>query len=501
MANEFAIRSTLMNTISSYIQFDNKFVNIIASILIVGVISRIMNNPTYILEYFSFDALKRWWKSSKKSITIKSTKYVSEKGGFTQSDEDRNANDKIRAITHFLHKNNLFAKHNELMVSDPPPDKNYKNDKEMLKDRKISLLPASVVKYKDIEVHYYANNRTADKDGKMSENNKEIKIYGQTPERCMEFIKMCHDEWVDEYYQDDEDESKKRYIYIPCYDGGKILKHKRYELSTEKTFDNIFLPEKDEIIRRLDRLKNKSGVYSLTGILRREGFCLEGEPGTGKTTVAKVIASYMNYDVVVIDLDNITYGSSIIDLFHNNRIMCVDLYEEERTWRSNKNERVYLLDDIDADNPLVSNRKVTKDEKEKEREKVLEMFKMIGKKDDDEKPTKIYDYFKMNSFTLTELLTAIDGPLELQDVVFIMTTNEISKLDPALIRPGRFGFPITFKKMRVEEIHKFMKFHFEFDCGSYELLDEKITPSQLEDFCKLTMNPNEIMEKVMEKMK
>jgi len=242
MANEFAIRSTLMNTISSYIQFDNKFVNIIASILIVGVISRIMNNPTYILEYFSFDALKRWWKSSKKSITIKSTKYVSEKGGFTQSDEDRNANDKIRAITHFLHKNNLFAKHNELMVSDPPPDKNYKNDKEMLKDRKISLLPASVVKYKDIEVHYYANNRTADKDGKMSENNKEIKIYGQTPERCMEFIKMCHDEWVDEYYQDDEDENDD----LDDNEQDNVSDNKPAENSFTKYFKNIVLGASDE---------------------------------------------------------------------------------------------------------------------------------------------------------------------------------------------------------------------------------------------------------------
>src|SRR6185312_1787990 len=44
--------------------------------------------------------------------------------------------------------------------------------------------------------------------------------------------------------------------------------------------------------------------------------------------------------------------------------------------------------------------------------------------------------------TLADVLNVLDGVMELDDAIIILTTNHIEKLDPALIRPGRMDMTL-----------------------------------------------------------
>jgi ATP-dependent 26S proteasome regulatory subunit len=65
--------------------------------------------------------------------------------------------------------------------------------------------------------------------------------------------------------------------------------------------------------------------------------------------------------------------------------------------------------------------------------------------------------------SLYDLLNIFDGILPLTDSVIIMTTNHFEKLDPALIRPGRFNKCIELKKLNVINIIEIINFHYKID--------------------------------------
>ena len=65
-----------------------------------------------------------------------------------------------------------------------------------------------------------------------------------------------------------------------------------------------------------------------------------------------------------------------------------------------------------------------------------------------------------------------------------MTTNHVSKIDDALIRPGRVDMRIEFTKCTVEVICLFFKFMFDDDLANYGFImdglkDDVVTPATL----------------------
>jgi hypothetical protein len=56
----------------------------------------------------------------------------------------------------------------------------------------------------------------------------------------------------------------------------------RFKLSNSKSFDNLFFPEKNDIVSLINDFKNKTGKFKIPGISHKLGFLLYGKPGTGK---------------------------------------------------------------------------------------------------------------------------------------------------------------------------------------------------------------------------
>lgn len=147
--------------------------------------------------------------------------------------------------------------------------------------------------------------------------------------------------------------------------------------------------EVEEVVKML----KEPDKYRLTGAKIPRGILLSGEPGTGKTLIAKAIAGEAGvkfYECSGSNFDNMFVGtgaSKVRNLFNEAR----------------KNApAIIFIDEIDA----------------------------IAK--------QRYSKNSYSEQTLNQLLTEMDGFKERENVILIAATNFIEVLDPAITRPGRF---------------------------------------------------------------
>ena len=80
---------------------------------------------------------------------------------------------------------------------------------------------------------------------------------------------------------------------------------------------------------------------------------------------------------------------------------------------------------------------------------------------------------------LSELLNFLDGPSSPDSCIIIATTNHIEKLDPAIIRSGRFDIKIHMGKISRDLA---IQMCLDFGCNPEEILDDstEFNPSELQ---------------------
>jgi mitochondrial chaperone BCS1 len=97
------------------------------------------------------------------------------------------------------------------------------------------------------------------------------------------FIDRAYDYYVEEIKKT---ETNHRHFYelktAGDDDGGESEVYTRYRLSDEKTFDSLFFPEKEALLRMLTHFLERSGKYAIKGYPHKLGLLLHGPPGTGK---------------------------------------------------------------------------------------------------------------------------------------------------------------------------------------------------------------------------
>jgi chaperone BCS1 len=237
-----------------------------------------------------------------------------------------------------------------------------------------------------------------------------------------------------------------------------------------RKLDSVVLTDDNErkIREHVTQYLNSRQWYKDHRIPWRTGIILEGPPGTGKSTLSLALCGEFECNLFIANLTMLS-DDKIVNMF-----------------KTLPPKSVMLIEDIDSYS-VTNNRKKKKD---KPKESYKAIVKIQGNKRTrdliPETPAAIPDgeddgdnFSLFNS--LSGLLNAIDGICSTEDRILVATTNHIEKLDPALIRPGRFELILKIDDLDNETVRKmFKKFYPDFVVPENFKVKPGISPVQFQ---------------------
>lgn len=226
-------------------------------------------------------------------------------------------------------------------------------------------------------------------------------------------------------------EDKKDLLYMTLLNpvSGSVFKY-----IEKRSINTLFINKKNLLINTIKNWEKSEKFYKEHGITYKLGILVDGEPGTGKSTLCKAIASYLDYTLVYIDLSSADkHPENVINLLS-------DITDNS----------VIVLEDIDC---VLGNRECV-----------------------DATP---------ESIKLTNaLLNFLDGVMSPENCIIIASTNYKDRLDPAVKRPGRFDLQLELGKLEYD-IAKEMCDSFNVNIDELDI-ELPINPSKLQNI--LIMN-------------
>ncbi len=170
-----------------------------------------------------------------------------------------------------------------------------------------------------------------------------------------------------------------------------------------RNIDTIYIDSqvKLKLINQLTKFYNSSDKYDRYGITWKRVHLFHGPPGSGKTSTVLALAS--------------VFGKNISKLTLTPDLNSQDI---ERLFQTIHDDSFLLLEDVDA---------------------------LFTKRESN------------TSIDFSTLLNCMDGIATKRGLVLFMTTNHVTSLDSAFIRPGRVDLSLEFKLPGREELHGALK--------------------------------------------
>lgn len=254
---------------------------------------------------------------------------------------------------------------------------------------------------------------------------QQIFIYSFSRKKMLAFIEYIREKYGNDklkYYFNNDGEVKVL-SYVP-----------------NKTFDNIFLNDgmSDVIKSDLNTFSTSKHVYESMGLKYKRTYFFHGPAGTGKSSLIVAIANHLKRDVLSINWSKEMTDATLIRLV-----------------ASRPHNSIIAFEDIDCLFDNLKRTEVVTDDKEKKNEPKI---------------------------TLSCILNILDGSYTPNDVVFVLTTNYIEKIDEAILRDGRTDFLLNVDKPNKETKRRYLmylkKLNPSVDVDRY--LEEDITLSTLQ---------------------
>lgn len=281
------------------------------------------------------------------------------------------------------------------------------------------------------------------------------------------FCKFCYQEYTRHHYGHLDEEKLLAFVLLDRNKSDTGIKYLKLTYETNKSFDNVFFPGKQNLMRILSRFPSAKEAYAKSGIPWRETILLYGEPGTGKTSLIKAIANLTQRDIFYVNIKSIKNDVDLMKCFFEESIVASNHY-----YNAPLNNRIYCFEDIDAATDVVISR--TEQPVDDIVEATNPLAGLLGE--------MCTDDFN-NSITLSGLLNSLDGIFEVSGAIIIITTNHLEKLDPALLREGRITMKINLTFMKHPEIHEMFEYRYGISIPFDEIqqIAEDKTPSKIEN--------------------
>lgn len=264
------------------------------------------------------------------------------------------------------------------------------------------------------------------------------------------------------------------------------------KFSTNRTLNNIYFHQAEELRERVNFFMTRRDWYDTKGIPRTLGIVMYGHPGCGKSSTIKALSNITKRHIFNINLSEIKTNDAFKNLFYNETID----YLEESSGKIESihipiRNRIYVFEDADRENTVLIKREILEEEDEKKRQseiaRAVTTNPQAGKAMD-KLPSYAFQEKKADDkLDLGTVLNVLDGVRENPDRIVVLTTNYPERLDPALLRPGRFDLMLQYEKHNREILLNHMESFYEIQLHTEQrnailtclALDEKWTPAEV----------------------
>lgn len=248
---------------------------------------------------------------------------------------------------------------------------------------------------------------------------------------------------------------------------GRINFVNKRPLSSIYTNDNV----KERLLEDMKLFTKRREFYRTHNIPYKRNYLLYGPPGTGKTSLIKSVASELNIPLMICENINEMKQPPV---FVDERCAGVEirvledvdgLFGELARKNITVNPRVSALEHIKTTSPGVLYKEIYKAAspvEEAPEDPVEELMQNLGSK------------------ALTDILNILDGLRTRENVIYVLTTNHIEKLPPALLRDGRMDYKVELDYLEPEPANRMLS---DLTGITDVIIKKKICPASLQELC------------------